>query len=311
MYLSSQSYDQGMTLASIVDEFLQAQENFDISAMQVWTNEKLAQGWELKGESVAPSHLMEKAEKYSLGSPPPEVITLTAGVDVQKDRLEIVVLGWGYKEGVGHQMWIVDYHVIYSPPTDPGTWDVLSTYLFKPFGKKLIKAIAVDTGGLWTQDVYGYCRKNYSKYVFGIKGGGKTDAPIVSRPTIQDIDMQGKKIRRGVRLWVLNTHQIKNYIHQTLERSPDKIGAWHFSKELAPAFYDQLTSEQLVKRKRTGELVWELPGRARNEVLDCTVYAIAAGYIIGLDKQDFRLLKKKIDQKRNKVSSEGWEKVTA
>ena len=277
-------YSPFISMNDIVDEYLSASKNFDITAMQVFTNEKLAEGWELKGEGLPTNTLMNRAEPYQLRTPPPQVSVLTAGVDVQKDRLEVVVIGWGYQANVGQQWWVVDYNVIYAPPTTQDSWTSLSRYLFQKFGHKTIKAISVDTGGLWTQTVYEFCRQHQHRYVRAVKGAIKKTGPIIARPTQQDIDYRGQKIKGGVQLWGLNTYQLKNILYQSLSKPPDQPGAWHFSHELPPVFYDQLTAERLVDKKHTGDLVWVCPPGRRNEVLDCTVYAIAAGYTIGLDK---------------------------
>jgi len=55
---------------------------------------------------------------------------------------------------------------------------------------------------------------------------------------------------------------------------------------LPEEFYAQITAEKLITRYHKGFPVneWVKPSHRRNEVLDCTVYALAAAYHLGMNK---------------------------
>ncbi len=87
-----------LSWAAIVLEYLKAKVALDAgdqTLMQVWTNTRAAQTWEYKGASFKPGELQARAEPYALRSVPRGVLVLTASVDVQGDRLEFAIHGWG------------------------------------------------------------------------------------------------------------------------------------------------------------------------------------------------------------------------
>ena len=53
---------------------------------------------------------------------------LTAGVDVQGDRLEVQILGFGAFE----EVWAVRYEVLPGDPAQRGVWDLLDGVLDSP-----------------------------------------------------------------------------------------------------------------------------------------------------------------------------------
>jgi phage terminase large subunit GpA-like protein len=84
----------------------------------------------------------------------------------------------------------------------------------------------------------------------------------------------------GVSHQFIGTHSAKADILGTfLNVDTPGAGYWHFAKHLSDEFFSGLTSEVAVSKKVKGhwEVQWELvTDRARNEVLDCAVYAYAA-----------------------------------
>ena len=93
-HLSSLYSPHGWTSwTAIAQEFLDSKD--DPSRLQVWTNTKLAESWEdMAGEQVDPTNLMVRRERWGT-SLPAGVVILTCGVDVQDNRLELEIVGWG------------------------------------------------------------------------------------------------------------------------------------------------------------------------------------------------------------------------
>ncbi len=90
----------------------------DPPRLQVWVNTKLGESWEDQaGDTVPADPLMDRREDWSEDLPE-GVAVLTAGVDVQGDRLELQVIGWGRDE----EAWVVDYRVIWGDPSGPRVW---------------------------------------------------------------------------------------------------------------------------------------------------------------------------------------------
>ena len=87
----------------VVDKFISANEQLEvgnIEEIKTWTNTELGQTWEEPGEHIDKDELIKRRELYD-AEVPDGVLVLTAAVDVQKDRFEIEVVGWG----VGKESW--------------------------------------------------------------------------------------------------------------------------------------------------------------------------------------------------------------
>jgi len=288
-------YSPQATWSGIVTEFYEAQKKAkagDKSDLKTFTNTTLGETWEEASEH-ADSHILEKrAEDFRLREIPLGGLVLLAGIDVQDNRFEVTV--WAV--GRGMEMWTVDYMVIDANPADERDWDLLDNYLASDFrhscGTKLtIEAAAIDTGGHFTHQTYIFCsmqrvRRLYKGKLFAIKGEQGYGKMIKGPGRPQDINIRGKVIRHGVKLWTVNTIPAKDLLYNMLMIDRIGPGYMHFSKDLPSEFYHQLTAESRILRKTsTGERwVWYNPPGRRNEVTDCTVYTLFCAYSIDLHK---------------------------
>jgi len=254
---------------------------------KTFTNTILGLPYEEKKKLLEADILMKRAESYPLGKCPVGALVLTAGVDVQDNRLEILVIGHNERE-----RWIVDRLILDGSPAHNEVWKSLDDYLAAPFenagGSELrISAAAIDSGGHHTQKVYDFCRVRKARKIFPVKGWSTKAKPIIGKPTKVDIDVRGETIKKGGELWMVGTDTAKDQIYNWLElTSPEQEGYIHFSDELPKEFYKQLVSEKKAPRYTKGFLTydWMLPKGARNEMLDCSVYAIAAFWRLGLNR---------------------------
>ena len=85
--------------------FEQAQANPEL--MKGFVNTVLGEAYEEEYDAPEWERLYERREKYSMGTVPEGGLFLTAGVDVQKDRLECEIVAWGRNK----ESWSVDYLV--------------------------------------------------------------------------------------------------------------------------------------------------------------------------------------------------------
>jgi phage terminase large subunit GpA-like protein len=280
------AYSPQRTWSSIVSEFLQATaraKTGDVGPLRGFVNESLAETWEETFERVAEHELAQRAEDYKLRTVPVGGLVLVAGVDVQDDRFEVVV--WAF--GRGEESWVVDYAVIYCNPSAEREWLKLDEYLAGDFhhasGRVVkIEATAVDTGGHHTHMVYSYARTR--RRVYAIKGENTVGRPINGRSTAVDVNFRGQLLKRGAKLWHVGVDTAKDLLHGRLQVKQPGPGYVHFSKDLPDGFYEQLLAEkrQRVRTSRGIELRWVKPNGARNEALDCTVYALFAAHVLGV-----------------------------
>lgn len=263
--------------------------------LKVFTNTVLGETWQERGEAPEWERLYRlNREPYPLGEVPRGGLFLTAGADVQKDRLIVEIVAWGR----GKSSWSIDYGVLPGDTADlvGGPWQQLDALLGRTFthvdGAELpIRMLAVDSG-YNTQAVYTWARKYPLNRVIAVKGqpGGGI---LVGSPTTVDINLRGRRPVHGYKVWPVATGVAKSELYGFLrfERPTDDDEplpqGWCHFPEYDDDFFRQLTAEHLVPRKtRRGFVVleWELiPGR-ENHVLDCRCYARAAAALCGLDR---------------------------
>jgi phage terminase large subunit GpA-like protein len=288
----------------MVREFLQAKialDEGDQTLMQVFVNARLAETWELVGNRIAEVDVQRRAEPYALRAVPRGTLLLTAAVDVQGDRLEFKILGWGR----GEECWVIDYVKLFGDPAEDTVWtqldELLTTPLRNIFGLDMkIRATAIDHGGHHSLKVETFTRARHGRHVIAVKGQSQAGKPVIGKPTERDTNWRGKKIRAGARVWPVGSDTIKHILYQRLALTDPGPGYIHTSHELDDAYYRGLTAEQWVTRyvkgRPRGE--WMLKKGQRNEPLDLWVYGYAAAAYLGMTRwkeSDWERLAAKIE----------------
>ena len=239
--------------------------------LKTWVNTALGRTFDDPGESIEHHDLMEKRETYDPTNIPNDVLLLTCGVDVQGDRLEAQVLGWGDN----NECWVIDYRVIYGDPSSNPIWLELDGYLNHIYrrddNKKLrVVCTCIDSGGHHTQQVYAYAAKRIHRKVFPIKGSSLSNQPIINRPSYV-----GKN--RNI-LYAVGTDSAKEVIFTRLKAEEETI---HFPAHVDEEYFKQLTSEKrVIKYTKGGKKFAWVKINNRNEALDTMVYAFAALHIL-------------------------------
>ncbi len=293
----NEMYSPWVRLAAMVKTFLSARAGGD-DMMKTFINTSLGETWMESGEAPDWQRLQGQKEEWTPGTVPESGLFLTAGADVQKDRIEVDVWAWGR----GLQSWLIDHVVIEGGPGAPACWQKLSEFLGQTWqhasGQQLtIAKLAIDTG-YETSAVYAWARQVGFAQVAPVKGlEGFNRASPVTGPTFVDASIGGKRLRRGARLWSVATSTFKAETYRFLRQerpTPEEItagssfppGTVHLPNWADSEWLKQLTAEQLVtvKNKRGfAKLEWQKL-RERNEALDCRVYARAAAWIAGADR---------------------------
>lgn len=276
---------------NLVAEWKAAQK--DSMKLRVFVNTRLAQTWESRGETPDWEKIFLRRENYPLGAVPEKALVLTAGVDVQNDRLEVEVVGWG--ENL--ESWSVDYKTIQGDPAKEEVWEKLEELRRTKYPHELgnsleISAMAVDSG-YSTSNVYRYCRQHHPSRVMAVKGKDNLSVPV-SSPKKVDYTQGGKTINNGAVLRTVGTEIIKSEIYGWLgltypEENEDgeiefPFGWCHFP-EYSQEYFKQLCAEKLVMTVSRGRSVFKFEKhRDRNEALDCRVYARAAAITLEIDR---------------------------
>jgi phage terminase large subunit GpA-like protein len=284
-------YSPWTPLSEGVREFLSVKKNPE--QLRVWTNTYLAELWEDAGERLEDFELAERRE--SMPNVPDDVVVMTAGVDVQDNRLEISVIGWS---GRGDdESYVIEHNTIYGDPSTQQLWTDLDSLLLKQYktesGRNIgIRSACVDSGGHFTNSVYQYCKKNMGRRIFAIKGVGGEGKPISGRPSRNNV--------AKCPLFSIGVDTIKDIVFARLRINEEGSGYVHFSDVLSDEYFKQLTAEKVVTKYHRGfkKRIYEKI-RPRNEALDCMVYAIASYAILGVN---VKALAHKIEEQNQVVA---------
>lgn len=256
----------------IIEDFKAAK--LSQETLKVWVNTALGESWEEKGDSADEEALLRRRERYNC-EVPKDVLVLTAGVDVQDDRFEIEIVGWG----VGKESWGIQYHQIMGDPAQEAIWLQLDEYLSKSWSygnaqKQLLSCVCIDSGGHFTTEVYKFCKIREHRRIFAIKGQGGEGKPLVGNVS--------RTNREKVALFNLGVDTGKETLLSRLKLEFEGEGYCHFpieaEKGYNETYFKGLTSEKRTMKYYKGRprIEWTKRSGTRNEPLDLRNYATAA-----------------------------------
>ena len=266
-------YSPWMPLSGIVSEWLAANHARDIDRLRTFIQDRLAEPWDERPPAwrATPADGTASRSRFEEHPDHTAIRYLTAGVDVQRDRLEVSV--WGF--GANMESWAISHTVFAGDPLSLELWERLLAFLAQPVetadgreGK--IFAACIDSGdGYSTQSVYRFCAPLERYRVVAIKGVGGDRVPLISPPS--------RIPQYHSPLYKLGVDRFKQVIYDRLNIPTVGPGYVHIPQELSDEFWLQLTAESPETRIERGvEVTRWVQHRARNEALDCAVYALAA-----------------------------------
>lgn len=235
------------------------------------------------GEAPDWEVLRGRAEEYELGTIPDGVLFLTSGIDVQKDRIEMAVWGWG----VGRERWLVDYIVLAGETAESKIWTQLDaaigTTWTHPSGIDIgLSMTAIDAQHETTR-VYDFARKHGPSRVIAVHGRDRGSA-LVWQSARLDYRQDGKVIIKGFRPYNLNVSMCKTELYSLLRAGASAVGRVHVPRALPDEWFRQLCAEQLQTKYHKGYAKGEwVKLRERNEALDTANYARAAAAHMRMD----------------------------
>jgi phage terminase large subunit GpA-like protein len=262
----------------IVTEFLRAKS--DAPLLKTFVNTVLGETWEDEvGAKLGAEGLRERAEFYPAGEIPDQASIVTAGIDVQDNRVAVGIYAWGE----GEECWLISHDEIYGDPANKKLWDQVDDVIFRAYkrtdGSEVkLAAVGIDSGGHFTSEVYAFCRERMKRNVFALKGQSQRNKPPIAKPSKVDINYKGQVLKNSAEVFPVGTDTIKSTLFGRLKHNEVGPGYIHFHAEATVEYYKQLTSERQVVRYVKGFAVreWKKKPSDRNEALDCFVYSYAA-----------------------------------
>lgn len=254
--------------------------------MRAFINLRLGQTWDEGAESISEEGLGKRREVYA-AAVPSNVAVLVATVDVQQNRLEAQITGFG----PGEEQYLIDHKILWGAPgLLPGqkenedqvnVWDDLDDYLLKTWkheaGAEMRPAITLVDSGAYAGSVYQFVvpRQNSRRRVYASRG-----EDTLSRPVLAE---ESSSKKHKVRIFILATIAIKDRIMARLKIPRPGPGYLHYPDWTTDEYFAQLTAESKlpVRNRRTGvtRYFW-VKNQDRNEALDLTVYAHAALWVL-------------------------------
>jgi phage terminase large subunit GpA-like protein len=282
------SYSPNTTWAHIATDFLAAKS--DPLKLKTFVNTTLGETWQERGEAPEWDRLYRRREPYAIGSVPAGPIVLTAGVDVQVDRFVYEVVGWAANK----ESWSIEAGELYGVTALDATWKQLDELLMRAFfghdgAAHTISRLAIDSGA-YTQTVYGWARRYPMSRVIATKGmpGSRM---LVGLPSPVEIAVNGKKLKRGYKIWPVGVDAAKSelygWLQLNIEDGETPPGYCHFP-EHGEDYFKQLTAEHLVtvtnKRTRRTQMEWQVQPNRQNHMLDVRILARVAAATLGIDR---------------------------
>ncbi len=268
------------TWDKIAEAFLKAKD--DPGKLKAFVNLWLGEAWEERGDAPEWNRLYARRETHQRRFIPSGGLVLTAAADVQGDGIYYEVAAWG----PGERSWSIDIGFL---PGDTGSTDnpvwrslervFLASYPDAYGNRRTIDLAGVDSG-FNTEAVYGFVRRHAG--VLALKGADGWGRPAIATATDQDVTWQGKKRRRGLKVWHVGTWGLKAKFYANLRKlgiadgeTEDPPGYCHFAEFHDDGYFRQITNEFLkeVTNKGRTQRVWHEKGP--NHYLDCRVYNMA------------------------------------
>lgn len=255
----------------------------DPEQRKTFFNTKLGLLYSESGEVPDAASLESRRETYA-AEVPMAVGVLTVSVDVQGDRIEVEVRGWGE----GEESWQVRFERFYGDPTvlvgepdRPSVWERLQAILDREWkhesGAVMHVSVCMIDAGYEPDTVYAFVRPRQNRGVFAIRGVDNARDPL---------SRAAKAGRDGVKLFIVNPNKFKDTLFGRLKRQHPGRGFLHFGTGTGA---DSEYFRQFGAEKRTVEfdgkgliVQYVNPKRQRNEAIDLYVYGLAALRSMGM-----------------------------
>lgn len=290
------------TWIDIVLQFLDVKD--DPLKLPDFINDVLGETWQENRTKPDEHELLliaQEFEQWPRGHIKKEVIFLTLTCDVQADRLEFSLCGWGHnKQAYIIQYWVEEgeTHVL-EDQCWKNLYEAITAKYEREDGQELFVQVAFIDSQYESLTVDAFCDQfNYDPdNIAGV-------FPIQAKETQ---DKLVKEFKSNIKTPVVGLHdqKFKHALYSMLRKRPNGPGQFpghyfHFSMDYGPEFYNQLTSEEIITTVVKGAVkntkILNSKQR-RNEVFDNCKYHLAT-YEFMIDKY-FKILNE--DRKLHKM----------
>jgi len=268
--------------SDIVHKYLDALK--DPSKMKNFVNTML--GLEYEGMSNTPDwqKVFDRRESWKLGTIPSQrCLFLTASADIQKDRIEVIVRGWGRK----NESWVIEKFAWYGETDDLtcDSWKNLANLLYldwkHPLGINIpISVLGVDAS-YRTSTVLRWCKDYPLSKVVPLMGRDNLSLPISMPKTTQG---KHKNKSQSTKRVYFSTTILKEEFYGWIALEPREDGSFpdgyvHLPANMDEEFVRQMLGENMIYEGNKLKFV----KFRRNEGLDLATMSRAVALTRGVD----------------------------
>jgi phage terminase large subunit GpA-like protein len=263
--------------------YAEALRSGDQETIKTVVNQGFGELWAPVGGEVPEWDEVRKlALPYDRGTVPHGAVFLTAGVDVQKNRLVFVVRGWGARS----ESWLVDQGELWGETDQDAVWSDLDALLLTPYDGMVIRRAFIDSGFrpgkkdlIPEHKVYEFARRN-TRTTYATKGFDQRRTPLsVNRI---EVNAKGAKAKVGLDLISLDSDFFKSWVHARIRWPEDQPGGWHLFDGIGEDYCRQIVSEARAKKPGGGH---QWISRTRdNHFLDAEALSYAAAFMMGVQR---------------------------
>lgn len=263
----------------------------DPDLLKEFVNTVLGETWQARGDAPEWDHVFRQRDGYSTGTVPAGALVLFAGADVQKDRIEVGV--WGF--GRNRQRWLIEHRVLPGQTNRPEVWTDLEamfseTWVHESGTEMAVRDWGIDSGA-FAPEVGAFVRNQQGRgNVHAVDGLDRYDSAFLGVGAL-DLTVKGKKLRRGLKTLKIGVSYCKQEIVSQLGLLKAEDGTYppgfvHLPADVTEDGVKQLTSESLVTTRVKGrqKREWQVVEGRRNEWLDCANYARGLAAMRGWDR---------------------------
>jgi phage terminase large subunit GpA-like protein len=257
------SFSSKKTFGFLASKYVAAQKSGEPERLQGVMNTDFGELFKVGGDAPLWTMVAERQQTYRQGEVPDEVAILTAGVDVQKNRLVYVIRGWGPQ----YESWLIEHGELWGETDQPAVWHALSRLTTATWHGKPLSKMAVDSG-YQTQAVYNFCRL-HPAIALPTKGHDHLDKPF--KRVALDVMASGKTAQRSLGLWHFNSDHMKSWVHSRIARPVDQPGGWWLPEDISEDYCKQMVAEQRSVNAN-GKVTW-ITVKRDNHYLDAEALA--------------------------------------
>ena len=296
-------YSPWLTWEGIVTTYLEALNKNLESDIISFYNTILAEQYESENQTPDWQRLsnLSQASEWNLGEVPEDCIFLTSGSDVQQDRIETYVWGWGKY----NRAKLVDVKIF--PCAEGETTKDINSKCYKDWYDEIYKGTWTRTDGLTMHILCNAMDRNYntatvnafwekvgdSKKFILVRGDDYMQSPIstikkdrpASNPSERAKSLNKQRESGVYYYYLVGSSYLKHELYHAIKTEDNSdhtvSNLYFFPKDTSEEVYRQICSEVYIEPTEKHKNGYWKKLRDRNEALDCTNYATACFYLLG------------------------------